>query len=89
MFFCPESPAFLNSKHGLAGRDLVIGALTRLRGLGSNVEAEYEAMTAQGATEPAPIILPLSEIMRPQIRKAIFCSLGLAFFQQVRYLIKT
>lgn len=85
MVLCPESPVFLHSKHGYPGRYLVLGSLGRLRAEGSELDKEYTAMTKQGPVEPQPILLPLSQLKRPQIYKSILTSVGLAFFTQVSH----
>lgn len=63
-----------------------MGALSRLRAVGSNVQAEYDEMVADGPTESQPILLSMEQLRKPQIYKPIVASLGLSFFQQVRNL---
>ncbi|KAI1299215.1 Facilitated trehalose transporter Tret1 [Halotydeus destructor] len=82
MFMCPESPSFLNAKHGSTGRDLVTGSLARLRSPDSDIAAEYDEMTKDGPSEPQPKILGFDQIKQRNVWKPLLAACGLSFFQQ-------
>lgn len=65
------------------GKAQIINTLRRLRSADSNPEEECDELIKNTQPGGQSLILGWSEIKRPQIYKAIFCSLGLMLFQQM------